>query len=216
MTIINDASGDQLLVIGAGGHARVVIDVARAAGFDPVAALDPASIGSTCNGVDVIGGDDLAANKFAEGLRQAVVAIGDNALRLKIGRRLRDIGFNLPPIVHPSAILSPSAHIGDGTVIMPLAVVNAAATIGTMVIVNTSAVIEHDCVIGDGAHIAPGCRLGGTVSVGAQTLIGIGSVVRPEARIGDHAVVGAGSTVIGNIEGNLVATGSPARPWRSN
>lgn len=215
MSMVGDAPANQLLVIGAGGHARVVIDVARAAGYHPVAALDPASVGSTCNGVDVIGGDDLAEQMFSQGLRNAVVAVGDNALRSKIGNRLRDIGFALPPVVHPSAILSSSARIGDGTVIMPLAVVNAAATIGAMVIVNTSAVIEHDCDIGDGAHIAPGCLLGGTVSVGAQTLIGIGSVVRPEARIGDHAVVGAGSTVIGNIERNLVATGSPARPWRS-
>jgi len=215
MSKINNASANPLLVIGAGGHARVVIDVARAAGFDPIAALDPASVGATCNGVEVVGGDDLADSMFAKGLRQAVVAIGDNGLRSKIGKRLRDIVFTLPLIVHPSAILSPSAQIGDGTVIMPLAVVNAAATIGTMVIVNTNAVIEHDCDIGDGAHIAPGCRLGGTVSVGVETLIGIGSVVRPEARIGDHVVVGAGSTVIGNIDSHQVATGSPAKAWRS-
>lgn len=215
MSMIANASSNQLLVIGAGGHARVVIDVARAAGYDPVAALDPASVGSMCNGVEVIGGDDLADSMFAKGLGQAVVAIGDNALRSRIGKRLRDIGFTLPLIVHPSAILSPSAKIGDGTVIMPLAVINAAATIGTMVIVNTSAVIEHDCAIGDGAHIAPGCRLGGTVSVGLETLIGIGSVVRPDTSIGDHAVIGAGSTVIGNIEDHRVATGCPARTWRA-
>ena len=215
MSMVNNTPANPLLVIGAGGHARVVIDVARAAGYDPVAALDPASVGAVCNGVEVIGGDDLADSMFGKGLRQAVVAIGDNALRSTIGKRLRDIGFTLPVIVHPSAILSLSARIGDGTVIMPLAVVNAAATIGTMVIVNSSAVIEHDCKIGDGAHIAPGCRLGGTVSVGIETLIGIGSVVRPEAKIGDHAVVGAGSTVIGNIEGDSVATGSPCKAWRS-
>lgn len=207
---ITEAPANQLLVIGAGGHARVVIDVARAAGFDPVAALDLAGVGAACNGVEVIGGDELTASMFAKGVRQAVVAIGDNALRSRIGLRLCDIGFSLPSIVHPSAIVSPSARIGDGTVVMPLAVINAAATIGAMVIVNTNAVIEHDCAIGDGAHIAPGCRLGGIVSVGNQTLIGIGSVVRPEARIGDHAVIGAGSTVIGNIDGHQVATGCPA------
>jgi UDP-perosamine 4-acetyltransferase len=206
-----EESPRQLLVIGAGGHARVVIDVARAAGFDPVAALDPSSVGSTCNGVYVIGGDEMAQSLFDKGLKSCVVAIGDNRLRWKIGERLRALGFGLPIVSHPSSILSPTARIGDGTVIMPLAVVNAEASIGRLVIINTTAVVEHDCVIGDGAHVAPGCRLGGTVSIGTGTLIGIGSAVRPEARIGDFAVIGAGSTVIGDIEGHKVATGSPAK-----
>lgn len=202
----------RLLVIGAGGHARVVIDVARAAGFDPVAALDPSQVGAICNGVEVVGSDDRAGDMFADGLHLAVVAIGDNRLRSVIGARLGHIGFTLPPIVHPSAIVSPSATIGDGTVVMPLAIVNASAVIGMMVIVNSGAVVEHDCTIGDGAHIAPGTRLGGTVTVGARTLVGIGSVVRPEAVIGDGAIVGAGSTVIGDIAAGEIATGSPARP----
>lgn len=205
-----DSSARQLLVIGAGGHARVVIDVARAAGYDPVAALDPDSIGSTCNGVLVVGDDAMAQRLFDEGVTQGVVAIGDNRLRWMLGERLRAIGFTLPPVVHPSAIVSPSARVGDGAVLMPLAVVNASATIGRLAIVNTAAVVEHDCAIGDGAHVAPGCRLGGTVSVGTGALLGIGSVVRPEASIGDFAVIGAGSTVIGDIAGHQVATGNPA------
>lgn len=204
----------QLLVIGAGGHARVAIDVARAAGFDPVAALDPSNVGSRCNGVEVIGSDDMAARLFGEGLSHCLVAIGDNRLRWRLGERLREIGFMLPLVSHPSAVVSPTARIGDGTVIMPLAVVNAGATVGRLVIVNSSAVIEHDCNVGDGAHIAPGCRLGGTVAVGAGALIGIGSVARPQARIGDFTVIGAGSTVIGDVEGQVVATGSPAKVQR--
>jgi len=205
---------DRLVIIGAGGHARVVIDVARAAGFNPVAALDPASSGSRCNGVEVFGGDDLAESLFAQGLRQAVVAIGDNQLRTRLGARLEEIGFTLPLIGHPSAVLSPSARIGPGTVIMPLAVVNACAKIGRMVIINTNAVIEHDCQIDDGVHIAPGSRLGGTVWVGTCALVGIGSVIRPETKVGGFTVIGAGSTVIGNIEGESVAIGSPAKVWR--
>lgn len=205
-----DSSARQLLVIGAGGHARVVIDVARAAGFDPVAALDPDSVGSTCNGVPVVGGDAMAQRLFDEGVTHGVVAIGDNRLRWQLGERLRAIGFTLPAVIHPSAVVSASATIGDGSVLMPLAVVNAAATVGRLAIVNTAAVVEHDCVIGDGAHVAPGCRLGGTVSVGTGALIGIGSVIRPEGSIGDFAVIGAGSTVIGDIAGHQVATGTPA------
>jgi len=212
MTAPND---NRLIVIGAGGHARVVVDVARAAGFDPVAALDPGSVGSLCNGVEVVGGDDAAERLFAEGLGQAVIAIGDNRVRVELGQRLEAIGFGLPLVSHPSAILSSSARIGDGTVIMPLAVINASAMVGRLVIVNTNAVVEHDCQIGDGAHIAPGSRLGGTVSVGCCALIGIGSVIRPESSVGAFAVIGAGSTVIGDIDGDCVATGSPARVWQS-
>ena len=205
-----------LLVIGAGGHARVVIDVARAAGFEPTAALDPTEVGSVCNGVEVVGGDELAEEIFAKGVRDAVIAIGDNRLRIKLGERLCALGFTLPRLIHPSAIISPSARVGDGTVIMPLAVINASATIGQLVVINSSAVIEHDCSIGDGAHVAPGCCLGGTVSVGNGTLIGIGSVVRPDARIGDFAIIGAGSTVIRDIAGHGVATGCPARARQSS
>jgi len=209
-------SDRRLLVIGAGGHARVVIDIARAAGFDPSAALDPSEVGSVCNGVKVIGGDDLAEREYSLGMRSAVVAIGDNRLRMKLGQRLRTIGFALPPLIHPSAMLSPSARVGEGSVVMPLAIINASAAIGEMVIINSGAIIEHDCKIGDGAHVAPGCCLGGTVSVGTGTLVGIGSVVRPEAQIGDFAVIGAGSTVIRNIAGHGVATGCPARAWTSS
>lgn len=200
-----------LLVIGGGGHAKVVIDVARAAGFNPVAALDPGTTGSFCNGVEVVGDDDRAPELFAGGLRSCVIAIGDNRLRCRIAERLLEIGFIMPALVHPSAVVSPSAMIGDGSVVMPLAVINAAATIGRLVIVNSAAVVEHDCVLGDGCHVAPGTRLGGCVTVGRQTMIGIGSAVRPEARIGDHAVVGAGSTVIADVPAGSLAVGTPAR-----
>jgi UDP-perosamine 4-acetyltransferase len=208
---VTDKTARKLLVLGAGGHARVVIDVARAAGFDPVAALDPASHGANCNGVKVIGGDDMAQRLFGDGLRHCAIAVGDNRVRARLGEQLAAIGYEFPVLIHPSAIISPSAQIGDGTVIMPLAVVNASATIGRLAIVNTSAVVEHDCRIGDAAHVAPGCRLGGTVTVGTGTLIGIGSVVRPEAQIGDFATIGAGATVVGDIAANQTAMGSPAK-----
>lgn len=208
---MTDNVARKLLIVGAGGHARVVIDVARAAGFDPVAALDPSSKVATCNGVGVIGDDDMAQSLFKDGLRHCAIAIGDNRLRAKLGERLAAIGYELPVLIHPSAILSPSVQVGDGSVIMPLAVVNASASIGRLAIVNTAAVIEHDCRIGDAAHIAPGTRLGGTVTVGMGTLIGIGSVVRPEAQIGDFATIGAGSTVIGDIDAHQIAMGSPAK-----
>lgn len=200
-----------LLIIGAGGHAKVVIDVARAAGFEPTAALDPGAIGDHCNGVKVIGGDNLAPELFVGGARAAVIAIGDNRLRCRIAERLHEIGFTFPALVHPSAVLSRSAKIGIGTIVMPNAVVNADASLGDFVIVNTAAVVEHDCVLGRGAHVAPGTSLGGGVVVGCCALVGIGSAIRPGSLVGDYAVIGAGSTVIADIPSECIATGSPAQ-----
>lgn len=205
----------RLVVIGGGGHAGVVIDVARAAGFTIVAALDGGAIGKVCNGVEVVGDDSMALQFLEGGVGNAVVALGDNTLRFRIGDSLRALGFRFPAIVHPSAVISPSAEIGAGTVVMPAAVINAGATVGEFAIINTAAVVEHDCVLGDGSHIAPGTVLGGCVTVGKLAFIGIGSAARPQSIIGERAVIGAGSTVIGTIEADSIVMGSPARDRRA-
>lgn len=199
-----------LLVVGAGGHARVVIDIARALGVDPVAALDPSPSERFCNGVEIVGGDDMAEELFRAGLTSAVVAIGDNQLRARIGSKLGEIGFSFPRLVHPLACVSRSAKIGRGTVVMPMAVINAAACIGEFAIINTGAIVEHDCTIGDAAHIAPGSVLGGNVQIGDTAFLGIGSTARPGATVGDRAIVGAGSTVIKSIAPGAVVIGTPA------
>lgn len=201
----------KLLIIGAGGHAKVVIDVARAAGFEPIAALDPVAVGQICNGVEVLGSDTMAPEIFASGTSMAAIAIGENRLRCRIAEHLQTIGFTFPRLVHPTAVVSGSAKIGVGTIVMSNAVVNADASIGDFVIVNSSAIVEHDCVLGRGAHVAPGTCLGGGVRVGCGALIGIGSVARPRSIIGDFAVVGAGSTIISDIPADCIAMGSPAR-----
>lgn len=193
----------------------MVIDVARSAGFSPSAALDAGAVGTRCNGVDVVGDDSLAENYLRSGVINAIVALGDNKLRSKIGTRMRSMGFDFPPLVHASAVISPSARIGAGTVVMPTAVVNAGAEIGEFAIVNSAAVIEHDCIIGNGAHVAPGTVLGGGVIVGELAFVGIGSVARPQSAIGCRTIVGAGSTVIGTVQPDSVVLGSPARERRA-
>ena len=205
----------QLLIIGGGGHAGVVIDVARAAGFEPVAALDGGAVGNVCNGVDVVGDDSMSERFLQSGVKDAVVALGDNKLRSTIGTRLRKMGFTLPTIIHTTAVISPSARIGAGTVVMPIAVINAGAQVGEFAIVNSAAVVEHDCLIGDGAHIAPGAVLGGCVTVGNLALVGIGSVARPRSTIGARSLVGAGSTVVGKVAPDSVVMGTPARERRA-
>lgn len=202
----------KLLVIGAGGHAKVVIDVARAAGWNPVAALDPIGPGHHCAEVPVVGDDDTAEQLYGEGLRLAIVAIGANRLRARLGDRLQALGFQCPAIVHPSAIISPYACVGDGSVVMPGAIINSGAQVGSFAIINTGAIVEHDCRVGNGAHIAPRAVMGGNVDIGDLVLFGIGSVARPETMIEQGAMVGAGSVVVSRIEAGQTVVGAPAQP----
>lgn len=202
----------RLVVVGAGGHAKVVIDVARGAGWVPAVALDPVGVGHSCVDVSVVGPDGMAEDLFADGFRFAVIALGGNTLRCRIGRRLQQIGFSCPPVIHPTAVVSPYARVSDGTVVMPYAVINSHADVGEFAIVNTAVVVEHDCVVGDGAHIAPRSVLGGNVHIGREVLFGIGSAARPGSVVCDGATVGAGSVVVGRIEAGATVAGAPARP----
>lgn len=205
-------SDNRLLVLGAGGHAKVVIDIARAAGWNPIATLDPIGVGHFCAEVPVLGNDDLAENLFTDGLRFAVIALGSNSLRMHIGKNLLSIGYQCPVITHPSAIISQYVCIGDGTVIMPGAIINSDAHIGSFVIVNTGAIIEHDCKIGNGAHIAPRSVMGGNVEIGDMVLFGIGAVAKPEITIEREAIIGAGSVVVSRIATGRTVVGVPALP----
>lgn len=204
----------RMIIVGGGGHARVVIDVARAAGWMPIAALDPVGAGNFCANVPVVGSDEMAAHFRKDGIRFAVVALGANGLRLRLGKKLEEIGFECPVIVHPSAVLSPYARVAAGTVVMPNAVINSHARIGHFVIINTGSIVEHDCTVGDGAHVAPRSVIGGNVDIGREVLFGIGAVARPGSAVGDGATVGAGSTVIGEIDAGAVVAGVPARQIR--
>lgn len=203
-----------VLLIGAGGHCKVVIDVLRASGLEPYGILDPHTRATSVLGVPILGGDDQANRLFELGYRRALVAIGDNSLRRQIGRKLACFGFNLVNAIHPSAVVSSWAELSEGIVVMPNAVINAGARIGAFAIVNTAAIVEHDCVVGEAAHVAPRSVMGGNVVLGDEVLFGIGAVARPLSRIGARTVVGAGAVVVGSLGPDLVVTGTPARPSR--
>jgi sugar O-acyltransferase (sialic acid O-acetyltransferase NeuD family) len=209
------SSGALFWVIGAGGHAKVVIDTARAAGLgEPAGVLDddPVRHGTRVLGVPVRGAiDPETVARFR--VERAVLAVGHNHTRSLLAARLDGL-VEWATIVHPAAVVSPAARLGEGTVVFAGSVIQADATLGRHAIINTGASIDHDCAIGDFVHIAPGARLAGNVYVEQGALLGIGACVIPGRRIGAWSVVGAGGVVIDDIPPYVTATGVPARTWR--
>ncbi len=205
----------RIVVIGAGGHAKVVLEAIRAAGgSDVVGLIDPAPSAASVLGTPVLGGDEMIPVLRREGVEQAVVALGSNRLRQRIGEELRAMAYALPSVVHPSALVSPSARIGAGVVVMARAVIGTETGIGDFAIVNTGAVLDHDNLLGVAAHVAPGCALAGVVHVGERSLVGVGSAVRPGIRIGTDVTIGAGSAVVADVPDGARVGGAPARPLR--
>lgn len=202
-----------LLIIGAGGHGKVVADAALEAGeWDEIVFLDDAWPEKQKNGQWDIRGKVDQLPKWKERCARAVVAIGNNHLRLALQLKLVAAGFDMATIVHPSAQVSRFARLGAGCVVFANAVVNVDAEVGDAAIINTAATIDHDCRLGDGVHVAPGANLGGGVAVGDFTWIGIGAAVRHYLVIGSDATIGAGAVVVSNIEDGATAVGIPARP----
>lgn len=199
-----------LVIVGDGGHAKVIIDIFLAAGIKPMGCTGLNPSHTDLLGIKVVGNDDCLPQLFAAGIRQAFVAIGDNRKRLEMTRVVRDIGFSLVNAISPHALVSQSARIGDGVAVMPGAIVNADADLGDGVIVNTGATVDHDCIIGPHAHIAPGTNLAGAVRVGEGVLLGVGTRVVPGVTIGEWSVVGAGSVVIRDLPSDVTAAGNPA------
>ena len=137
-------------------------------------------------------------------------AVGDAAARRRWMTMLSDASF--ATIVHPSALVSPSAQLGGGDFIGPLAVINARATLDEGVIINTGAIVEHDCRIGAFTHVAPGAVLAGDVTVGHDALIGAGAVIHPGVKVGSGVAIGAGAVAVSDIHDGARVAGVPARP----
>lgn len=213
-----------ILVWGAGGHGRVVADVARASGWTVVgfADRDEARVGSS----PVHGAAPVIISEAA--LRAAIAsgtALPGDAVAIAMGVGGNAARFSalswlppayLPVLTHPAATISPSAVLGPGTVVMAGAVVNADARIGAGVILNTRAVVEHDVCIGIAAHISPGAVLTGAVEVGERAWVGAGAVVIPGRRIGSDSIVGAGAVVLTDVPQGVTVVGNPARSRSSD
>jgi sugar O-acyltransferase (sialic acid O-acetyltransferase NeuD family) len=204
----------ELIVFGAGGHGKVVADIACQCGW-PLAGFvdDQATCIAGNPRVSILGNRSWLYNVPRDRCRVAL-GVGDNYARKAIANSLISEGFELATLISPYAVVSPSARIGAGTVIMPGAIVNAMAVVGNGVIVNTGSVIEHDAKIGNYVHLSPNSTLGGGVEVGEFTHIGLGVSVLPLICIGSRSILGAGAVVTRMIPGDVIAFGVPARIHR--
>ena len=198
---------EQVIVIGASGHGKVVADIVRRSGDMLLGFLDDnETLPHEIAGIPVLG-------KVADYARYPdavfVIGIGNSTVREKISRQLD--GARWYTAIHPSAVIAAlDTQIGVGSVIMANAVINSSAHIGAHCIINTSAVVEHDNRIGDFVHISVGAKLGGTVLVGAHTWVGIGATVSNNVSICDHCMIGAGAVVIRDIKERGTYVGVPA------
>jgi sugar O-acyltransferase (sialic acid O-acetyltransferase NeuD family) len=204
----------RLLIVGAGGHARVVSAIVRqVSAWEIVGLLDRNRpvVPEEIDGVPVTGSFDEALRFFEEGVRNATIALGDNEERAALFDRLSDLGFEFPVLRHPTSIIEDNVTLGAGCVICAGAILCARVVIGKDVIVNTGAILDHETVVGDHAHVAPGCRIAGRVRIGSGAFIGIGTSVCEKLTVGASAIVGAGSVVLADVPDGVVAFGCPAR-----
>lgn len=201
-----------LVIFGAGGHGRVCLDIARAAGWQVAGFCDSAAQkGSRIHGCAVIANDPTELEANAASLA-FLPAVGRQDGRRRVMLAMEKTGLVLATVIHPSAILSDHASVGGGSVIMPGTIVAIDASIGRGCIVNHGATIDHDNQLSDGAKVGPGSHLAGGVSVGAWANIGAGTIVIPGVSIGAGATIGAGAVVTQDIDANVTAVGVPARP----
>jgi acetyltransferase EpsM len=203
----------KIVVIGRGGHSKVIVDMILSTGkndiigflddkYEEVGVIENTYCGPISSHEDML-------EKFND--IKFVIAIGDNKIRQSIVQNL-----NLPyeyyvTVIHKSAVISPTAKIGHGVVIMPNSVINADSRIGHHSIINTGSVIEHDSIVGDFSHVCPGATLTGTVQLGEGAFVGSGSTIIPNIKIGEWSTIGAGATVTSDIPADCTAVGTPAK-----
>lgn len=191
-----------IYLYGGGGHAKVIIDILTANGQQVAGVFDDDATRTLW---------DLPVYVYPGPFREEdriIVSIGNNEVREKLDRKLR---AEFATAIHPRAVISSSAKISEGTVVMANAVINADAFIGRHCIINTSAIVEHDCMIDEYVHISPNATLCGGVSVGARSQVGANAVVIPGKKIGSDTIIGAGAVVVNHIPDNVIAVGNPAR-----
>ena len=197
------AMGDELYILGAGGHAKVIIEIAESAGYNIAGVFDQNDdVKSILN--YKVSHDFEAIPKQ----KNVFFALGNNQSRKKCSENFTNSNFNL---IHPSAVITKHIDLGHGNAVMAGVVINSSVKIGDFCIINTSCSIDHDCEIGSYSHISPKAALAGNVKVGEGTQVGIGACVKQNITIGKWAIIGAGAVVIDDVPDYAVVVGNPAR-----
>ena len=207
------ANKRRVVLVGGGGHCMSVLDSLRASGTEDeigIVDLRPLAV----SGVPYLGQDGDLPALFEQGWDSAVVtlgSVGNAKRRMALYAELKRIGFSLPAVVDPSAVIAKNTFIAEGAFVGKRAVINENASVGACAIINSGAIVEHDCIIGDFSHISPGAVLCGGVTIGKESHIGAGATVIQGISIGEQTTIGAGSVVLRDIAPQVVAFGNPCR-----
>jgi len=202
---------EKIIILGTGGHGKVVKELAEACGYEVLGFVGNAKpVGTRILDKKVLCCVDDIETLKSETTKVAVARVS-NTVREKRVNEMVALGFEIPSLIHPSCIFSPSADVGAGAVVMAGTVINADAYVGEHSIINTGATVDHDCRIGDYCHISPGANLGGEVTIRDYTWVGVGAAVRECITIGKNVMVGGSAFVACDIEDNVTAIGVPAK-----
>ncbi len=202
---------EDVIIIGAGGHAKVIADILLENGEYNIIGLIDSDKNKSFMDLFVIGDDSCLEALFIRGIKKAFIALGSNSLRKKLSDNLKNIGYEFINVISKHAVISTNATIGDGIAIMPGAIINAFAKIEDGCIINTNSSVDHDVIIRQYTHIAPGSAVAGGVTIGENSFLGTGCRVIDQIKIGNNVIIGAGAVVINNIEDNHLAVGIPAK-----
>jgi len=204
-----------LIILGAGGHAKVLIDalLASSAVIAGIVDPDPALVGTKVLGIPVLGGDDIVNEYPSSEIRlvNGLGSVGHPLRRKQLFDQFKQMGYTFATVVHPSAVIARDVVLGEGVQVMAGAIIQPGCRIGSNVIINTKASIDHDSIIGDHAHIAPGVTLSGTVMVGSTSHIGTGATIIQGISIGTVCLVAAGAVVISDVPDGRTVVGVPAK-----
>lgn len=213
---MREAQKKKVVILGAGGHARVSLDILRLMGYDVIGFLDSdrKKHGTTINGVPVLGSEDdkKIISLVARPDTEYFVAVGDNALRERIVKKMKGVlGREPVNAIHPDTVISEFSKIGTGNFINCGVKINSNATIGNYTVLNTSATIDHDCLVEDYAFLSPIVSLAGGVVIRRSAFLGIGAKSVPKITVGRNAIIGAGAVLTKDVPACVTAVGIPAK-----
>jgi len=216
-----DRMKKKIILIGGGGHCKVVIDAAlKQEKYEIIGIADiKEKIGECLLGILFVCCDRELEKYYRKGIKLAFISAGSTgnpSLRIKLWQRVKEIGFKFPNIIHPESIASQFAQMGEGNFLGEGAIINAGVRIGNQCIINSGAIVCHDCEISDFVHISPGVMISGGVRIGKYSHIGTGTSIRQCIKIGERTVIGAGSVVLEDMDSNIIAFGNPCKKARKN